>query len=190
MVLLVLFVYFALENFLAWKSLCRDWQGHPNTRTESLYVKQVRRNSYILWGLSYLRDLLVLQGTRDARVDLVYSPTTQRIMMLQSVVMLCIAIGARFWAIKTIPIVELFYPVYRTIKEPTWKRDLLCPHYVGSMALFVTAFLWQPSTTGVYPLVMYPLLLASSSYYQQNCHEIDAALKRVFNPKDTIDKNV
>jgi 4-hydroxybenzoate polyprenyltransferase len=111
-------------------------------------------------------------------------------MMLQSIVVLCIALGARFWAIKTVPIVQLFYPVYQITKEPTWKRSLLCPHYVGSMALFVTAFLWQPSTTGIYPLVVYPLLLAVSSYYQQNCHDIHTALKRGLKTKDITDKNV
>lgn len=171
MILLPLIIYFLLENTLVWKTLY--YNRHTLRARHETEESEFLRNKKIAYGLivvTYIRDFLLAEYVRQGRADLIYSPATQKLLSYLSIVTLIVAIFARFWAIKTIPLAEFFYPVYK--KNAEWARNFWNPIFGGSWMLYLTAFLWQPSTSAVYPLIVYPILLQASFYFQENCERI------------------
>jgi hypothetical protein len=175
MALIPLFLYFAVENTLVWKALVYD---ATRLRRRQTNLEEQKKNecqmSYCLLGLTYLRDWLIAETVRQSPANLIYSPATQKLLTYLSIVILLVAIGSKFWSFKSIPLPEFFYPVYKRNTEPNWQRSLLHPVFLGSWALYLTAFLWQPSTAALYPLVFYPLLLQASLYVQENMETLSA----------------
>jgi hypothetical protein len=178
MLLLPLILYFAIENVVVWICLQYD-QKTTRIRSHDVerYQKRLNMYSYCLLAGSYIRDLLLAELVRGGKSDLIYSPGTQKILTYLSIATLLITVTCRFLSFKTIPLLEFFYPIYKKNQDPAWFRSFWSPIFLGSWTLYLTAFLWQPSLSALYPLIVYPLLLQGSFYFQEHCEEICAKFK-------------
>jgi hypothetical protein len=179
MVFVILLCYFAIENFAVWKTLSSEKTGLRKSREQQSQANQkAKAFAYFLWILVFIRDLFIMEGIKTAKADMIYSIASQRIMFLQSIIALFTAIGCRFWAIKTVPILQTFYPIYVKTPEPSWDRNIWHPYYLSSLIFFMAGFLWQPSSTALLVVISFPVLVQGSMYFQENCMQLEDWIKK------------
>jgi hypothetical protein len=179
MAILPLLSYFALENFLVWKVFKVDKKKLTiRAQERDQYQKLLKFYSCLLIVVALLRDLIIVDSTHRAPLDLIYSPATQKILSYLSIITLLVSIFSRFFSYKTIPILETFYPIYLENDNHTWNRDFWHPVYYGTWALYITAFLWQPSTTAIVPPLLYPACLWASFYLQERISQAPSSQQR------------
>lgn len=179
-----LFLFFLVENAIVWR-YCGIQRNPFRRRLDDATVlhTQMIFVSYGLYASAWIRDLIVVEGIRQAQPDVVYSPSTQQMMQYQTVIFLLITIAFRIISIRSVSIQEMFYPTRKLLESRS--PGIFCPHYLCTFFLFVTAFFFRPSTTAIRAILTYTILLGVSLSIQPYFDSIKdwIELKRLPNNK-------
>lgn len=138
--------YFALEIALCWYGRAPEGSDLRRYREKGLIVARCAR------------DLLIMHSLWEAPADIVYSHATQRVLVIQGLIVLALAITVR---------------VLDYVKKTNAFR---IPASWLPWFTYLSLFLRQPSTTAVKALVLYPLFLLGSWHFQENIDVIRASV--------------
>lgn len=128
--------------------------------------------SYMLLALSYARDILVVNSIIKQETTMVYSPDMQEIFYWLSIIFTIGSMLCRFYSLSVNPLYEFFYPCYSLNPDPIWKRDLSDPMYLGSLLLFIGAFLNYPSFNSAILIPLYVVLTYFLFYCEKNTAKV------------------
>lgn len=172
--------YTAIEGFSVNYFLCRLTPSSFKSKTEEEKKKKKLGPiiAYFLLALSLLRDMAIMSILRSAPSDMIYGPSAQKIMSYQSIFFLLVSIWNKYSGFKSHPIEQMYYPIYEE-QEQKWDRGMRNPFNISSMALYVTTFFWQPSTTALVAVLAFPVFQYANRYYEKNCTRIHAGVLKV-----------
>lgn len=167
-----LLAYFIVDNSITYyfyKRRSRVLRQRKEAQDE--LSKQMVFCAWALYVSAWIRDFVVVETIRQAQPDIVYSPSSQKLMAMQSAIVLLLTLWTKVKAIKGVPVYETFYPLYKVIESANsesvhWTPSLIHPYYSSSLLLFVTAFLFRPSSSALVAVAIYPVLVSITLWVQ------------------------